>query len=106
MPTCGIIKGLRVRIRTDIVVWYDHETDQWVSRCPLLDLYSQGDSREEAIRNIQESAYLFLTTCCELGTLTQVLHDCGVQPDPNVIPISVSPDVDYQKHAETSTSQF
>lgn len=95
-----------MRIRTDIVVWYDHETGQWVSGCPLLDLYSQGDSREQAIRNIREAAYLFLTTCCELGTLTQVLYDRGLQADPNVIPISVSPDIEYQKHAETSASQF
>ena len=106
MSTCGINKGFRVRIRIEILVWYDQETGQWVSGCPLFDLYSQGDSSEEAIRNIQESAYLFLTTCCELGTLTQVLHDCGVQSDPNVIPISVSPDVEYRKHAETSASQF
>lgn len=55
-------------------VWYDEEVGQYVSVCPALDLYSQGDTEAQAISNIQEAVSLFLETCYELGTLNQVLQ--------------------------------
>ena len=67
---------------------YDEEVKQWVTWCPALKLYAQGDTVEQAIENIHETVSLFPGTCYELGTLNRVLHECGfrrgcgVQNDP------------------------
>ncbi len=57
------------------------EGDLFVSECPILDVVSQGRSQSEAIQNLEEAAILFLETCVEMGTLTQVLGECGFTPD-------------------------
>ena len=54
--------------------------DWFVSRCPLLDIFSQGRSRDEAIRNGVEAVSLFLLSCYRRGTLEAVLKECGFQP--------------------------
>ena len=90
---------------------YDEEVKQWVSWCPALKLYSQGDTEEQAIENIHETVSLFPGTCYELGTLNRVLHECGfrrgcgVQDDPYTIPLSVS-DGERSKYAEATASQL
>lgn len=54
--------------------------DTHISYCPPLDIYSQGDTREEAEKNIIEAVKLFIDTCFERGTLDAVLKECGFQP--------------------------
>jgi len=49
----------------------------YLSSCPLLDVHSQGPTREEAIDNLKEALSLFLTSCFERGTLDKVLKQCG-----------------------------
>lgn len=51
--------------------------DVFVSCCPVFDLWSQGDSFDEAKKNIAEALKLFVTTCFERGTLNEVLKECG-----------------------------
>lgn len=53
------------------------EDDVFVSCCPVLDLYSQGDTEAEAKKNIFEVVRLFITSCFERGTLDAVLKECG-----------------------------
>lgn len=48
----------------------------FVSHCSFLDLFSQGDTREEAEKNIKELTGIFIDDCHERGTLYQVLKDC------------------------------
>jgi predicted RNase H-like HicB family nuclease len=50
----------------------------YVSSCPLLDVYSQGRTREEARRNIVDALASFLMSCYERGTLDAVLRDAGL----------------------------
>lgn len=52
----------------------------FVSCCPAFDLWSQGDSKDEAEKNIKEAAGLFIVSCFERGTIDQVLKDCGFHP--------------------------
>lgn len=52
----------------------------YVSYCPALDLYSQGDTRKEAEKNIIEATHLFIESCLERNTLNEVLTDCGFHP--------------------------
>lgn len=50
-----------------------------VAYCPELDLYSQGDSEEEAKRNLEEAVHIFLDETSRMGTLAQVLTESGYQ---------------------------
>ena len=52
----------------------------YVSHCPALDLYSQGEDSKEAERNIIEATKLFVQSCIERDTLTEVLKECGFYP--------------------------
>ena len=57
-------------------VWHDPETGLYVSHCDPLDVCSQGETEEEAINNLNEAVQIFLSTCCEMGTLNDVLLEC------------------------------
>ncbi len=58
----------------------------YVSSCPLLDVHSQGQSAEEAKRNLVEALTEFLLSCFERGTLTQVLQEAGFVPAAEAAP--------------------
>ena len=45
--------------------------------CPVLDVGSQGDTIAEAKKNIAEATQCFLEGCYEMGTLNEVLLECG-----------------------------
>jgi predicted RNase H-like HicB family nuclease len=49
----------------------------YVASCPVLDVFSQGETEKEAIDNLSEALSLFLISCLERGTLEQVLRECG-----------------------------
>lgn len=52
----------------------------YISCCPALDLYSQGDTITAAKGNLIEAVQLFITSCYERGTLGAVMRDCGFKP--------------------------
>ncbi len=58
----------------------EREGDLYVSICPVLDVVSQGETRDEAVSNLVEAIVLFIQTCQEMGTLDQVLAECGFAP--------------------------
>ncbi len=51
--------------------------DIFVANCPVLDLFTQGDTENEAKKNLKEAIELFLITCFENGTLQSVLTESG-----------------------------
>jgi len=51
----------------------------YISQCPLLDVYSQGGTRTEALDNLREAVRLFLQSCLERGTLERVLKESGFE---------------------------
>ena len=52
--------------------------DKWyLSKCPVLDVHSQGETKEKALENLKEAVELFIITCFERGTLDEVLKQCG-----------------------------
>ncbi|MGI9306076.1 MAG: type II toxin-antitoxin system HicB family antitoxin [Gammaproteobacteria bacterium] len=61
---------LRARVKKE-------KPGMYVSYCPSLDLYSQGETAKEARLNIIEAAELFIETCFDEGTLQDVLRECG-----------------------------
>ena len=55
----------------------EEEPGCYLAVCPALDVYSQGDSIEEAEANIAEAVDMFLEACIKRKTLSEVLTDCG-----------------------------
>ena len=49
----------------------------YISRCPLLDVYSQGETENQAVKNLAEALQLFILSCFERGVLNKVLTECG-----------------------------
>src|SRR5258708_24104187 len=52
----------------------------FISSCNLLDVHSQGHTREQAERNLQDALATFLLSCYERGTLEIVLREAGFVP--------------------------
>jgi predicted RNase H-like HicB family nuclease len=53
----------------------------FLASCPALDVSSQGETEEDAKKNIAEALFMFLRSCYERGTLEAVLKQCGFVPD-------------------------
>jgi len=49
----------------------------FVSSCPVLDIYSQGETKEKALENLIEAVRLFFISCYERGTLDNALKESG-----------------------------
>ena len=50
---------------------------RFLASCSSLDVVTQGETQEEAKRNIAEALHLFFRSCIERGTLDAVLKQCG-----------------------------
>ena len=76
-------------IRIPLSLW--KEGDVYVSFTPALDLSTCGDTRDEAIRNMDEAARLFFQTAEERDCLQELLESYGWQlsEDERWIPPSV-----------------
>jgi len=51
--------------------------DVIVSYCPVLDIASQGITKQEAIENIKEAVVAFVSSCYDRGVLNEVLTERG-----------------------------
>ena len=58
----------------------DSEREVWVVYCPEIDVYTQGDTYEEAAENIRDAVQCWFDFCIEHGTLEKVLTECGFSP--------------------------
>ena len=69
------------QILFDIKVTCNVKPDEvgFVSRCPEFDVFSQGKTEQSAIKNLKEAVELFIETCCECGTLLDVLRESGYE---------------------------
>jgi predicted RNase H-like HicB family nuclease len=62
-------------VRIPLSLW--KEGDVYVSFTPALDLSTCGDTRDEAIRNMDEAAKLFFQTAEERNCLPELLESYG-----------------------------
>lgn len=85
-------KRVEFQLTVQITVRHDEGVGH-VSCCPALDVFSQGNTEEEARRNLCEALQLFIVSCCQRGTLGQVLMNCGLEPDNDPIRIEESDNV-------------
>jgi predicted RNase H-like HicB family nuclease len=57
-----------------------HRNDGWwIATCPVLDVCSQGGSRDEAMVNLEDAVVFFVESCVERGTLFEVLREAGFE---------------------------
>ncbi len=82
--------------------------NRWVTGCPALDLFSQGKTKEEAKRCLEEAIEIWVEDCLERGTLDSALREVGfhkVHPStlrPGQEHIVVRPVQEQEESAEDS----
>jgi len=54
----------------------------YVASCGILDVHSQGETKDKAVENLKEAVSMFLVSCYKRGTLEAVLKECGFSSKP------------------------
>ena len=104
-----VVKKSAIQFHVRVPISLMKEGDIWVAACPPLDVVSQGETEEEATKNLGEAVSLFVETAYNMGTLDQVLSDCGYVPvDGGEAPENDTIDVPLpllvaQEHAQANT---
>ncbi|MCU7840885.1 MAG: type II toxin-antitoxin system HicB family antitoxin [Candidatus Thiodiazotropha sp. (ex Troendleina suluensis)] len=78
-----------IRFEMSVPVTVKQDGDWFISACPLLDVFSQGDTHDKAVSNIIEALQLFISSCYERGTLDKVLKESGFHSAPGIESIPV-----------------
>ncbi|MBC8492145.1 MAG: hypothetical protein H8D43_00055 [Chloroflexi bacterium] len=85
-----------MKLRMTIETWT--KGPLFIAKCPELDFISQGDSLEEAKRNLLEVVEIQFEEMKEMGTLDEYLEECGYKlENGNAIPMSEM--VSFEKQA-------
>lgn len=66
-----------MRIEYTVQIW--KEGSQYIAHAMPLDVMSSGNSPGEAGKALREAVSLFVRTAREMGTLEEVLEDCGYE---------------------------
>jgi predicted RNase H-like HicB family nuclease len=69
---------VRLELKVPIKVFQGEAA--YIAHCPVFDVSSQGDTKEQARKNVAEALASFVITCFELGTLDEVLKESGFKP--------------------------
>lgn len=67
----------RLEVQVVASIWRDDDADLFVSHVPVLRLYSQGRTEEEALRAIECAVRLYLKTASERGLLDRIRDRSG-----------------------------
>ncbi len=63
------------------VTFYEDEEDGgWIGACPEIGVYTQGETREEAVANLYEAMDGWFLDCLEHGDLEWALCESGALP--------------------------
>lgn len=69
-----------VQISLDLICTVKKDgAKRWVAHCPALDVASQGKTREDAKRCLEEAIELWVESCLERGTLEAALREVGFE---------------------------
>jgi predicted RNase H-like HicB family nuclease len=71
---------MRIAMEFKVPAWIRKKGKWFISSCPLLDVHSQGHTRNEAERNLVDALSSFLISCYERATLEEVLREAGFVP--------------------------
>ena len=81
------VATIEFTINMNCQIHRDDDAGVFVSHCPTLNVYSQGESEEEALEAIKEAVTLHVTTAFDFNRLDKVLHKAGFEKfmlDPTV----------------------
>lgn len=67
----------KIKIAASIQLRFLKEGKSFVAFSPALDLSTCGKTYEDAKKNFQEALEIFFEECLRMGTLAQVLEQCG-----------------------------
>lgn len=84
-----------MNVETTVHVW--EEDGQFVAHAMPLDVMSCGPTVEAARQAVDEAVRAFLATAKEMGTLGEILEECGYRPkkDKWIGPVFVA----FERHA-------
>ncbi len=74
MKTKKSKENINIKLSLNTEIFKEKESGIYVAYCPELDLYSQGDNKKEAKKNIIEASELFLESYIENHIFSK-LHD-------------------------------
>ena len=63
----------KVHLKVHVVARREAPACRWVAGSPWLDVWSSGDTPQDALVRAGEAIALFLTTAADMGTLQQIL---------------------------------
>ena len=85
-----------MKLRMTIETWV--KGSRYIAKCPELDFISQGDSLEEARKNLLETVEIQFEEMKEMGTLDDYLEECGYKLE-NGSAVPTSEMVSFEKQA-------
>jgi len=74
---------MATNIEAKIPVLFFQEGKKVIAYSPALDLSSCGDTEQQARKRFGEAAVIFLTEIHKMGTIEEVLEECGWHKVPN-----------------------
>lgn len=77
---------IRIEARLNVTVRRDQAAGVYVSYAPALDIYSQGETSEHAIRAIEGAMRMYLITALEEDKIGRVLKRFGEAVTPGIGP--------------------
>ena len=66
-----------MKLDMNVHIW--KEDRQYLAHAMPLDVMSSGPTPEAARRAVDEAVHLFLQTALEVGTLEEILEECGYE---------------------------
>ncbi len=66
-----------MNIKYTVQIW--KEGNQYIAHASPLDVVSSGPTPEDARKALKEAIHLFLDTLRDMGTLDEVLAECGYE---------------------------
>lgn len=68
---------LQIQVNLSGAIRRDEDAGVFVSYCPALKIYSQGEDEAQALEAIKSAVMLFLTTCIDRGQMDTALRSVG-----------------------------
>jgi len=75
----GRIQESAIAMTLDLTVNIWQEGNQYIAHALPLDVMSSGPTPEAARRAVDEAVQCFLRTAADMGTVDQVLEECGFE---------------------------
>jgi predicted RNase H-like HicB family nuclease len=78
----------KVHLKVHVVAHREAAGGRWVAGSPELDVWSSGETPQEALVRTGEALALFLATAAEMGTAMALLAESGIKvySDPSQVP--------------------